>query len=367
MRTTTPEIGQGGRLDLEPVDELTVTTLIDNHVDQMLPDVGDVRRSPLVGPGSVAVPTRVLEHGDGVDGLRAEHGFACLVTVTVAGRTHRLLYDAGLTPDGLIENMRRLQVQPRDIEMAVLSHGHPDHVTGLDGLLRALGRNALPLIVHPDLWHRRRVTIDGHDPLELPLLRRSVLEQAGLELVDRAVPSLVLDRAVLVTGEVARTSPFETGFPGHQTLRAGRWSDDPWILDDQAIVVHVRGRGLVVVTGCGHAGVVNILEHARALTGEPIVDSLIGGFHLTGPAFSVQVAPTIEYLRSRAPRLIVAGHCTGWEVTHRLAEQLNGTVLPNTVGTRVTISAASAGESSDASGGSGGTDRGRRQSAGDGP
>ena len=341
------DIDPGRELDLEPVEELTVTTLVDNHVDQMLPDVGDVRRFPLVGPGSVVVSTQVLEHGEGVDALRAEHGFACLIAVTVKGRTHRLLYDAGLSPDGLIENMRRLEVQPGDIEMVVLSHGHPDHVTGLDGLLRELGRNALPLVVHPDLWLRRRVTIDGHDPLELPLLSRSVLDQAGLAIVDRAVPSLVLDRAVLVTGEVARASPFESGFPGHQTLREGRWSDDPWILDDQAIVVHVRGRGLVVVTGCGHAGVVNIVEHARALTGVPAVDSLIGGFHLSGPAFSSQVEPTIEYLRSLAPRLVVAGHCTGWEVTHRLADDLSGTVLPNTVGTRVTVRAPTAGESSD--------------------
>ena len=90
---------------------------------------------------------------------------------------------------------------------------------------------------------------------------------------------------MLITGEVPRTTDFEQGFAIHQALRNGSWEPDPLILDDQALVVHLAGRGLVVVTGCGHAGVVNIVRYARALTGVEQVHAVLGGFHLTGALF----------------------------------------------------------------------------------
>src|SRR3954469_23197833 len=257
----------------EPVDALTVTTLVDNVSDILLVDEGPAKRAPF----TLATTENVL---------RAEHGFSCLVAITKGPRTTRVLFDAGITPDGMIENMRRLDLAPGDIDIVVLSHGHWDHTTGMSGLAKALGRAELPVLIHPEFWSQRRIAIQGREPIELPTTSRAALEGAGFEVIEQARPSFLLDGSLLVTGEVDRTTDFERGAsPAHQAYGEGGWQPDPLILDDQAIVARVRGRGLVVLTGCGHSGIVNILRHVRRLTREPRVHAVIGGFHLSGSYF----------------------------------------------------------------------------------
>jgi 7,8-dihydropterin-6-yl-methyl-4-(beta-D-ribofuranosyl)aminobenzene 5'-phosphate synthase len=104
------------------------------------------------------------------------------------------------------------------------------------------------------------------------------------------------------------------------------------VVDDQALVVHVRGRGLVVLTGCGHAGAVNIVRHAQRLTGVDRLHALVGGLHLTGPAFEPVIAPTVAALTELAPDLLVPGHCTGWRAQHALAAALPGAWVPGSSG-----------------------------------
>ena len=194
-----------------------------------------------------------------------------------------MLFDAGRTPDGLVENMRRLELSPGDIDIIVLSHGHWDHTTGMDGLVGELGRQNMPVLIHPEFWTRRRLAFPGRYPVELPTTSKSALQGAGFEIVEQRRPSFLLDGSLLVTGEVDRTTEFERGFPGHEAHRHGGWQPDPLILDDQALVASVRGRGLVVLTGCGHSGIVNVVRYARKLTGESRIHAVLGGFHLSGP------------------------------------------------------------------------------------
>jgi 7,8-dihydropterin-6-yl-methyl-4-(beta-D-ribofuranosyl)aminobenzene 5'-phosphate synthase len=151
---------------------------------------------------------------------------------------------------------------------------------------------------------------------------------------------LLLGGSVLITGEVDRTTDFEQGMPFHEAQRDGRWEPDPLIVDDQALVVHVRSRGLVVLTGCGHAGAVNIARHALRLTGVDRLHALLGGFHLTGPLFEPIIEPTVEALAGHAPDLIVPAHCTGWRAQHRLAAALPDAFVPNAVGTSYVLPAA---------------------------
>ena len=203
--------------------------------------------------------------------------------------------------------MRRLELSPGDIDIIVLSHGHWDHTTGMHGLVGALGRPNVPVLLHPEFWSRRRVALPGREPIELPSTSRSALEGAGFEIVEQQQPSFLLDGSLLVTGEVDRTTEFEQGFPVHQAHRDGRWQPDPLILDDQALVASVRGRGLVVLTGCGHSGIVNILRYVRRLTGEDRIHAVIGGFHLSGPLFEKVIAPDLRRargLRTRSPRAL---------------------------------------------------------------
>jgi 7,8-dihydropterin-6-yl-methyl-4-(beta-D-ribofuranosyl)aminobenzene 5'-phosphate synthase len=250
---------------LAPVDAVTVTTLVDNVTDSLLPDQGPAKRSSMATAPRLAAP--LLADGDTDDALQGEHGFSVLVTILKGDRQTRVLFDAGRTPDGLVENMRRLGLSPRDIDIIVLSHGHWDHVTGMNGLVGRLGRADMPVLIHPEFWTRRRVAFPGSDPVELPTTSKQALRGAGFEVIEQRRPSFLLDGSLLVTGEVDRTTEFERGFPGHQAHRHGAWEPDPLILDDQALVATVRGRGLVVLTGCGHSGIVNILRHVRKLTG----------------------------------------------------------------------------------------------------
>jgi 7,8-dihydropterin-6-yl-methyl-4-(beta-D-ribofuranosyl)aminobenzene 5'-phosphate synthase len=256
---------------------------------------------------------------------------------------HRLLFDTGVSPDGMVANMRRLGVAPDSVEAVVCSHGHFDHTTGLDGLSRALGgRASLPVLIHPEFWSRRRITLPGRGPWELPTTSRGALEGIGFQIVERPQPSFLFAGSVLITGEVARSTDFEQGFAAHQTLRDGSWEPDPMILDDQALVVHVAGRGLVVLTGCGHAGIVNIVRYARALTGIGRVHAVIGGFHLSGALFEPIIGPTVDALADLAPEVIVPAHCTGWRAMHELGNRLPEAFIANSVGTRLELTGAGA-------------------------
>jgi 7,8-dihydropterin-6-yl-methyl-4-(beta-D-ribofuranosyl)aminobenzene 5'-phosphate synthase len=239
-----------------------------------------------------------------------------------------------MTPDGLAENMRRLQLSPKDIETVVLSHGHFDHTTGLDGFVKSIGRANLPVIIHPEFWSRRRVLIPGRDPFELPSTSRLGLVGAGFEIIENRQPSFLFENAVLITGEVDRTTEFEKGFPIHQALRDGQWEPDPLILDDQALVMNVREKGLVVLTGCGHAGIVNILRYARKLTGIDNVYFVMGGLHLNGPLFEPIIPAVCDGLEGISPQYIAAAHCTGWKAVHTISARFPGVYLQNSVGTR---------------------------------
>jgi 7,8-dihydropterin-6-yl-methyl-4-(beta-D-ribofuranosyl)aminobenzene 5'-phosphate synthase len=325
---------------LEPVDRVTITILIDNLTDALLVDQPGVARLnwPRMFHGAVPrVDARVSPQGGVPDALIAEPGFSALVRVQTGGRERTILFDTGVSPNGMAENMRRLGIDPGEIEVIVLSHGHWDHVTGIEGLVRMLGRTRLPVMIHPEFWNRRRISFPGLEPAVLPATSRSALEEMGFAIVEERQPSFLLDGAMLITGEVDRTTPFETGFRGHEALRDGAWQADPLILDDQALVVRVRDRGLVVLTGCGHAGIVNTVRHVRRLTGLDEVAAVVGGFHLNGPMFEPIIEPTVDALGEFSPGLLAPAHCTGWKAVHRIAGRFPDAFVLPTVGTTITV------------------------------
>lgn len=320
---------------LEPVDSVVVTTLMDNVTDIFMPDQGAAHRAP-VGSGPMT-PSATMTGGQVPDALVAEHGFSVLVTITKAGRTHRLLFDAGTSPDGVVENMRRLDIEPGSIEAIICSHGHFDHTTGIDGLIRTIGRAAMPVLIHPHFWRRRRVLLPGREPIELPTTSKRALTEAGFEVIEEQQPSFLFEGSVLVTGEVPRISGYEPGFPPQQAWLDGGWQPDPLVLDDQALILRVAGKGLVVITGCGHAGVVNIARYARRLTGGLPLYALLGGFHLNGPLFEPLIPRVLDDLAAMDPGVLVPAHCTGWRAQHAMSARFGPVFVPNSVGTSIHI------------------------------
>ena len=328
------------RVALEPVDRVEITILMDYVTDPLLSDQDGIRRVNWPRALHGALPTagaRVSPDTGVPDALIAEPGFSALVRVDKAGREHTLLFDTGVSPNGVVENMRRLDIAPGDIEAIVLSHGHWDHVTGMEGLARELGRSKLPVMIHPEFWARRRVRFPGLDPAELPATSRTALEDLGFTIVEERQPSFLLDGAVLITGEVDRTTPFEIGFRGHEALSNAEWRPDPLILDDQALVLSLRDRGLIVLSGCGHAGIVNTVRYVRTLTGIDAIAAVVGGFHLSGPMFEPIIEPTVDALAELTPGLLVPAHCTGWRAVHRLATRVPDAFVMSTVGTTIAL------------------------------
>jgi 7,8-dihydropterin-6-yl-methyl-4-(beta-D-ribofuranosyl)aminobenzene 5'-phosphate synthase len=326
-------------IPLEPVDSLVVTSLMDSVTDVFMPHQGPARR---VGPAEVGRRQVSTMDGDVPDSLLADGGFSALLTVTRAGREHSLLFDAGVTPDGVVENMRRLRIDPTEIEAIVCSHGHFDHTTGVDGLIRRLGRANLPVLIHPHFWRRRRITLPGRDPIELPTTSRRALEEASFEVIDNTQPSFLFDGTVLVTGEVPRITAYEQGFPIQQAWLDGNWRPDPLVLDDQAVIVHVRDLGLVVITGCGHAGVVNIARHAIALSGGQRLHAVMGGFHLNGALFEPLIPRILDDLATLQPDVLVPAHCTGWRAQHAMSARFGSAFVPNSVGSRYSFASPAA-------------------------
>jgi 7,8-dihydropterin-6-yl-methyl-4-(beta-D-ribofuranosyl)aminobenzene 5'-phosphate synthase len=337
------EAFRGQRIPLAQVERVSMTTLVDNSCDWLAADDGPAHRHPPEAWPRVA--NRVHEQGEALDGPVAEHGFSALVEVELAGgAVHHVLFDTWISPDGMVTNMRRLGVALDSVEVVVCSHGHFDHTTGLDGFARAHGGRAkLPVVIHPEFWSQRRFVFSGHEPYVLPTPSRSALEGAGFTIVEESKPSFLFESSVLITAEVARTTDFERGMIVHQARRGDTWEPDPLVLDDQPIVLHLRGRGLVVLSGCGHAGIVNIVNivrYARALTGVQDVHAVVEGFHLTGAIFEPLIAPTANALAELAPDVVLPAHCTGWQAMHALANRLPKAVTQNGVGTRLELIAA---------------------------
>ncbi|MEK7872921.1 MAG: MBL fold metallo-hydrolase, partial [Chloroflexota bacterium] len=273
-------------MPLSPVDRLDVTILVDNTVNMLL--------------GSA--PPAVRRHRLDVErpGLLAEHGMAMLVSVTKGDRSSTFLFDAGLSRDALVHNMDVLEVRAQDIQDIVLSHGHADHCGGLAGVARRWGKRRLPVLLHPDAHLNRKVVLPDGSEVRLPPPDLRSLGAEGIDVIEDRQPSYVVEGLALVTGGVPRTVDVETGFPIHYAQVQGAWQPDPWIHDDQAVVVNVRDKGLVVLTGCGHAGIINILKYARAATGVESVHGVIGGMHLEGGIFEPRIQRTVVTPRRRS-------------------------------------------------------------------
>jgi 7,8-dihydropterin-6-yl-methyl-4-(beta-D-ribofuranosyl)aminobenzene 5'-phosphate synthase len=312
-------------VELKPVDRVEILSVMDNSIDVLM--------------GSTAVAKRLKRGSDAHSKpqLRAEHGVSMLVSTFSDGAKDSFLFDTGVTIDGALHNMDVLEVKGNELHAVVLSHGHTDHTRGLMGFIKRYGRPRIPIVLHPDAYLKRKnIQPDGHESEHIPPSKKD-LESEDVEIIEERGPTMLIGDRALVTGQIPRTTPFEKGSPRQVALIDGRWQPDPWIHDDQAIVINVKDKGLVVLTGCGHAGVVNTLKCARDMTGVDRIHAVIGGFHLTGPIFEPIVQPTVQALKEFNPSVIVPQHCTGWKATHLIAREFADAFVPNSVGTTMVI------------------------------
>jgi 7,8-dihydropterin-6-yl-methyl-4-(beta-D-ribofuranosyl)aminobenzene 5'-phosphate synthase len=325
---------------LEVVDSVEVTILVDNVTDSL-------STVPSFVETEFASLTRRRKDSWVLGGgclCCAAHGLSCLVTVRKGSETRTLLFDTGPEDRTFEQNVSRLGVDLAPVEAIVLSHGHWDHAGAMVRALQLIrdrnGGSEVVYYAHPDMFRTRAIKLPN-DSMRVMEDVPSVeaLSANGARVITTTEAELALDGMAYVSGEIPRVTPFERGLKGqHRRTGDGTgWESDELIMDERFVAVHVAGKGVVVFTACSHAGVINVLEHARSCFGDARLYSVVGGLHLSGA--NEQVIPeTVAALGKFDLAVIAAGHCTGWRAMTALANAFGDqTLVPLAVGKRFTF------------------------------
>lgn len=262
-------------------------------------------------------------------GLAGEHGLSLLIEINADSGIHQFLLDAGQTPGVLLGNLAALNISLDRLRAVVLSHGHYDHTGGLLKLLESLP-NKVPVLTHPRLFGPRLRTTPVIKSIGCPF-SASEIEEAGGVLVCGSDP-IPLGEGLAASGFISRTRPVKTGF---SRVDQGALEPDD-IEDELSLILNLDSEGLVIITGCCHAGLQNTIAHATALYGTDRIKALIGGFHLISQKED-ELSQTIEFLKKISPELVAPLHCTGRKETSRLQEGLGDAVVLAGAGDRIRL------------------------------
>jgi 7,8-dihydropterin-6-yl-methyl-4-(beta-D-ribofuranosyl)aminobenzene 5'-phosphate synthase len=306
-------------MKIPALQAVTVEILVDNFFDVFEPSrPGIVER---VVPGRLKKP------------LVAAHGLAYLITLNHQGKLSRILMDAANSALPLFNNLEALEHDVNDIDAVVLSHGHPDHYGGLFEFLAKRTGPPIPVYLHKDVFFPK-ILVTPKGRIGPWVLDVNQLMAGGAELHQNQGPQLALDQ-VLLTGTVEATTDYEKPLPSFRR-KVGDQEEQDLFPDEQALVAVVEGRGLVVIAGCSHPGIVNMVKYAQKLTGIQQVSLVLGGFHLT-PHGDAMIQDTIKGLKEINPELIIAGHCTGFRALTKLAVAFPDNFMVSCVGTKVMV------------------------------
>jgi len=317
---------------LGQTQDVAITVLVDNRADLLVKSTDAVKyftEEPLL----------------------AEHGFAALVDLRAVGV--KILWDAGMTQIALLENMKRMKIDPATIDKIALSHGHSDHTASVTEVIRAMDLmpkprrwkqgatpdemrryvegHRVPVVAHPaafrERWHMPKRG-KWYGPMLPP--PRAEWEALGADVVLSKRPH-ELGPGCWTTGNVPRLSFETSGIPKTMTYRKGKAFTPDFVEEDQAIVINVKNKGLVILSGCAHSGIVNTVNHARKISGVDKVWAILGGFHLAR-ANDDELSRTVDAIQACQPKLIIPSHCTGFRAMCHFAAQMPEEFLPGVVG-----------------------------------
>ena len=261
----------------------------------------------------------------------AQHGLSIFLDLGSGPEKVKLLLDTGASSEVMLHNADALGLDLSKIDFICLSHGHYDHTGGLMGILeRVNGR--VCVLAHPDIFAPKLKARPALKFIGLPF-SRAELEAAGAIMLEARGPVTVAP-GVMTTGEVPRLESFEK-VEGFWTVKDGQYCRDS-IPDDQALAINLPGKGLAVITGCAHAGIINTIRHAQKITGVKEIHAVIGGFHLVG-ADDERIDSTAEALQRLDPAILRPGHCTGQKAVCRLQEAFGDRCQPLAAGDAIQL------------------------------
>jgi len=320
------------------VDRLEVLVLVDNVTDSLSTTPKNVipEWSGLLAAGRLPAMS-------GRNICCAHHGLSVLLTAHLGGETRTLLFDAGPEGATFLRNVAILGIDLGTVEAVVLSHGHWDHAGGLltaiEAIVAGQPGQRVDCFVHPGMFAQRGTRRPNG---ELYVYERvpdpQALAKAGANVVNTREPQLVAGGAFYVSSEIPRRTAYEAGLPGHVRRGAdGRtWEPDPLIMDERFVSVRVKDKGQVVFSACSHAGVINVLTHARDVFPTTPLFGVMGGFHLSGVTEKI-IPETIADLQRFDLQLLAPAHCTGWRAVSAMARVFGDELAPSAVGKRYVI------------------------------
>ena len=316
-----------GKLKIPEADKIIVTVLTDNYYDL-------IRRNDKIAYRHQ--PSRsILEAG-----VHAEHGLAYHIETTVDGRSHACLFDFGVDPVGIMKNMTLFKIDLKKVEALGVSHDHFDHQAALIEILKSKKaelKQDIPLYVGQEFFLGTFSRTPSGALVDLLSLKRAEIEDLGfVKIVETKEPTAIVPGAYL-SGKIEQLTAYEKIPPFFVTKREGKVVQEEFN-GEQAVILNAKGKGLVVLSGCAHRGIVNAVRQAQKITGIEKVHAVIGGFHLSGARPEV-IQKTVADIKAIAPQYIVPTHCTGFEAISAFAKEMPEQFILNTVGTKYVITA----------------------------